>query len=161
MITEEVTINRNQIWLSYEEVLETNNDGLLESQGFVCYFNREIPQLIFGESLKDDNGNIKQFDTTEEAINITKIILERKIYPPYFLNPLLYEMYNISEIMHKPIKIEIGQTPEHIEEIVEGKILKCTSASNNHNLLAYIQVEKTNGETQTYSIFELQKFNKP
>ncbi|WKL50441.1 hypothetical protein Q1W71_11865 [Flavobacterium pectinovorum] len=161
MTIEEIIINRNQIWLSYEEVLEVNKDNVLEPAGFICYFNREMPQLIFGESIKDDNGKIRRFDTIKEASEIAKVILERKIYPPFFLSPLLYEMYNIAEIMHKPIKIEIGQTSEDIDEIVEGKIIRCTSTSNNHNLLASILFEKANEETQTYSIFDLQKFNKP
>ena len=161
MITEEIIINRNQIWLSYEEVLKSNKENVLEPAGYICYFNREKPQLILGESIKHNNGKIRQFETIKEASEIAKVILERKIYPPFFLDPLLYEMHNIAEIMHKPIKIEIGQTSEQIDEIVEGKIIKCTSVSNKHNLLAYILVEKTNEETQTYSIFDLQKFKKP
>ncbi|MCZ4317462.1 hypothetical protein O4H26_00500 [Aequorivita viscosa] len=161
MVIEEVTINRNQLWLSYEEVLEKNNDNLLESRGFICYFNREKPQLIFGESLKENDGNARRFDTIEKARNIAKVILQRTIYPPFFLNPLLYEMSNIEEIMHKPIKIEIGQTSDNIEETVVGKIISCTHTATNANELESIIIELKNGETRSYTIFDLQKFIKP
>lgn len=161
MVTEEVTINRNQLWLSYEEVLEKNNDNLLESRGYICYFNREKPQLILGESIKEGDGNARRFDTIDKARNIAKVILQRTIYPPFFLDPQLYEMGNIEEIMHKPIKIKIGQTSGNIEETVEGKIISCTHTPSNANELGRIIIELENSETRSFTIFDLQKFIKP
>jgi len=160
MENEIVTINRNSIWLSYESVLERNNQDLLETTGYICYFNREKPEFILGESIKNDDDSPRIFNSQQEAKEFAVALLKNKIYPPSFLDPLSYDAKNISEIMHKPVSIEIGLSADSIDKTIKGKIIRCTSTSNDLNALASILVEIENGDKETYSIFEVQSINK-
>lgn len=160
-MTETHIINRKEVWITYESILEENEDGLLESVGYVCSYNLEKPGLISGESFKDEENETIKFQNIEDARSYALARLPYIIYPSYFLHPLNYNSSNISEIMHKPILIDIGSDLENIEKTVEGKIITCTSASDNHHLLASVRVNKVNGEIKVYSIFEIQQFRKP
>jgi hypothetical protein len=158
---EKYNINRKYVWLTYENIFEKNEDNLLESLGYICSFNLEEPGLISGESFKDENSKDIIFNSIEDAKKYALTRLPNDIYPHNFLSPLSYDASNVSEIMHKPILLEIGLDSDNIVKTIEGEIITCTSASNDRNLLASVRIKKANGEIEVCSVFEIQKFKIP
>src|SRR5690606_24999438 len=108
IMTEQIQINRQTIYLTIENVkLETKNGIEEQENQFVGFFKLEpVTEISLGEQIKNPNGENLVFNSREQARNEISDILKRRIYPPSFLNPMDYTTNNLMEIMHKQLTFD-------------------------------------------------------
>lgn len=150
-MTEQIQINRQEIYLTIESVnLETKNGIEQQENQFVGFFKLEpVTEISFGEQVKNANGENVVFHSREQARNQISEMLKRIIYPPSFLNPMEYTGDNLAEIMHKELTFNIGDfNSNEIQESITGTMTNCTlaSASNPPNMPYSVRIMTNNGE---------------
>lgn len=73
-------------------------------------------------------------------------------------NPFLYDRESIIEILNKPLKVEIGKINwenwkiSEVDEIIEGKFIKCNLASNYPHKPSDFIFESITGKISEISI---------
>jgi len=75
-------------------------------------------------------------------------------------HPQEYRKENLEEIMHKPLKIGIGNTnSEEITEEIEGVITKCTLAASLPHLPGTAKILTADGKIIRKNFFENKSIN--
>lgn len=75
-----------------------------------------------------------------------------------YKHPMNYKKEDISEIMNKPLRIQVGKWgADEITEEIFGEIIGCTVAANPPFLPASIRIKAKNGE-RVFSIAEIKRF---
>lgn len=131
-MTEQILINRQQIYLTIDNVKLKTDNGLEEQENqFIGYFKNDPPnEISFGEQIKNTKGENVIFHSVDQARNEISEMLKRKIYPPSFFNPMEYTAENLPEIMHKELWFGVGDfDSDEIKESFQGKIINCNLAS--------------------------------
>lgn len=77
-----------------------------------------------------------------------------------FKNPLEYKNEELHEIMHKPIRIEIGSAnSDTIIEVIEGTIYECFLAANYPHLPVKANILTMDGIERSFDFFQLKRFS--
>lgn len=72
--------------------------------------------------------------------------------------PLQLEKEDLEELMFKPLRIFIGlANKDEVMEVMDGKIIKCSLASNYPFLPADFVFQLNNGDKSTYNFFEVKR----
>lgn len=162
-ITTEITVNRNILYLTTDNLrIETTNGYLEHEDKFVAFWKKTpADAIILGEQIKSENGENIVFSSTQEAKDYIIEKLENSIYPPDFFQPLHYTKENLSEIMHKQLIFDVGQAQsEDILDSIKGKIVECSLASNPPFLPGTATIITTNGIAKKLNFFEIKKIRR-
>ena len=75
-------------------------------------------------------------------------------------HPQEYRKENLKEIMHKPLKIGIGNTKsDEITEVIEGVITECTLAASLPHLPGTAQILTADGNIKRKNFFEIKSID--
>ena len=75
-------------------------------------------------------------------------------------HPKEYRKENLEEIMHKPLKIGIGNmNSDEITEVIEGVITKCTLATSLPHLPGTAQILTADGKIKRKNFFEIKSID--
>lgn len=161
-MTEQIQINRQTIYLTIENVrIETKNGIEEQKNQFVGFFKYNPPtSIIFGEQIKNADGENVIFNSSELAKNTIINQLEKTVYPPSFLKPMSYTKKNLPEIMYKELIFDIGNfSTDEINETIVGKITNCTMASNSSISPVSVRIMTNKGERRL-SISEIKNIRR-
>jgi len=81
MITREIEVNKTiKFWLTIDNYRENAPNGMLvDTEKYVCYLRDKQFSAHEGELLKNEDGTIRLFHTTEKAIQYAIEFLTYKI----------------------------------------------------------------------------------
>jgi hypothetical protein len=75
-------------------------------------------------------------------------------------HPQEYRKENLKEIMHKPLKIGIGNTKsDEITKVIEGVITECTLAASLPHLPGTAQILTADGNIIRKNFFEIKSID--
>ena len=75
-------------------------------------------------------------------------------------HPQEYRKENLEEIMHKPLKIGIGnKNSDEITEVIEGVIIDCTLAANLPHLPGTARILTVDGQIKRKNFFEIKSID--
>ena len=75
-------------------------------------------------------------------------------------HPQEYRKENLEEIMHKPLRIGIGNTnTDEITEVIEGVITKCTLAATLPHLPGTAQILTADGKITRKNFLEIKSID--
>ncbi len=158
MRTERIIVNRNYIWLTFDNLRRETENGIEESENeIVCYYKLEEPNEInYGMQLVDSNDVRLIYNSVEHAKQEVTAFLINDVYPPNYLNPLEYTKENLSEIMDKILIFDIGnQNSDDIQESLVGAMTNCTLASNPPHLPGTARVTLLDGSERRLDFFQI------
>lgn len=158
-----VIINRNYIWLTFDNLRIENENGIEELEGqVVCFYNLTEPEgLIYGQQLVGDNNERRVYNSIEEAKQTVITFLKNEIYPPDYKHPTKYTKEDLSEIMNKTLIFDVGnQNSETIQEAIVGTITDCTLAGNPPFLPATVRITLLDGSERSYNFFEIKRIRR-
>lgn len=76
-----------------------------------------------------------------------------------YKHPLQYKKEDLEEITFKPLRISVGTSnKDEIMEVLEGRIVKCSLATNPPHLPVDFEFQLDNGQIRVFSFFEVKKF---
>ena len=157
-MTEKILINRNEIYLTIDNVRFETEKGIVEKNDqFIAFYKNSPPnEIIFGEQFKDKNGKNVVFPSIEIAREYALATLKKAIYPPDYLHPLHYKKENLDEIMNKKLKFDIGSANnEIVNDTIEGVLTFCTLAANPPHLPATATIITAEGQEKKFNFFEI------
>ena len=161
MIKERIIINRNNIWLTFDNLRIENENGIEEfEEQIICFYKLTEPDgVIYGQQLTDSNNERLIYNSIEQARQEVSSFLKNDIYPPNYIHPLEYTKENISEIMNKILIFDVGtQNSEKIQESIVGAMTNCTLASNPPHLPGTARITLLDGRTQKrFDFFQIKR----
>jgi len=155
-MTTEIIINRNNFYLTIDNLFNATNNGYIEHDNkFVAFVKTEPANaIVLGEQVKSEDGNNLVFNSVDEAKAYVLDKLSKTIYPPNFLHP-------ISEIKHKRLVFDIGEAHgEGIRETVTGEIIECTLASNSPFLPVIAKILTDDRTVKRFSFMEIKRIRR-
>jgi hypothetical protein len=164
MKTEHLIINRSPVWITFDKIKSNHQDARSKALSFVvCYVKLSEPKNEdYGELLKNEQDEILVYANIDKARQRIINVLNTIIYPPDFLHPLEYTVYNVEEIMNKWLHIFIGAIDsEEISYCLKGVICQCSFAGNPSYLPVAVKVRRENKKEKIVHIFEMKKIEKP
>jgi hypothetical protein len=162
-MTERILINRNELYLTIDNVRIETEKGIEEKNNqFIAFFKDTPPnELNYGEQLKDKNGRNIVFPSFESAKDYAFSLLKKIVYPPNFLHPLRYKKEDLDEILHKRLIFDIGSNNnENISETIEGVMVSCSLAANPPYLPGIATITKNDGQEKKLTFFEIKQIRK-
>jgi hypothetical protein len=163
MRIERIIVNRNYIWLTFDNLRKESANGIEELENeIVCYYKLEEPNGInYGMQLVTSSGVRLIYNSVEHAKQEVTAFLLKDVYPPNYLNPLEYTEENLSEIMDKILIFDIGnQNSDDIQESLVGAMTNCTLASNPPHLLGTARVTLLDGSKKVLDFFQIKQIRR-
>jgi hypothetical protein len=163
MTTERIIVNRNHIWLSFDNLRIEKENGIeeLENQ-IVCYYKLTEPNgFYYGAQLADSNDIRLIYNSIEHAKQEVIAFLRNDVYPPNYLHPLEYTKENLSEIMNKTLIFDIGnQNSDDIQESLVGSMTNCNLASNPPHLPVTARITLLDGSERRLNFFDIKRIRR-
>lgn len=163
MTTERIIVNRNQIWLSFDNLRFETENGIEEMENeIVCYYKLTEPNEInYGAQLVDSNNIRLIYNSIDHAKKEVTAFLKNDVYPPNYLHPLEYTKENLSEIMNKALIFDVGnQNSDDIQESLVGSMTNCNLASNPPHLPVTTRITILDGSERRFSFFEIKRIRR-
>ena len=159
-MTEQIIVNRNTIFLTIDNVrIETKNGIEEKDDQFIAYIKETPPnEVSLGTLVKNNKRENIIFNSIGDARESIITKLKKSVYPPDFLNPLHYNIENISELLHKKLIYDVGHVNRHeIEKTIEGTMIEFSLAANSTVLLAGAKIVLINGEEKDLAFTDIKR----
>lgn len=163
MRTEKITINRNDVWLTFDNLRIDTNDGPQElNDKIICYYKlTESNDISYGQQIIDSNDTRLVYASIDGARKEVSEYLKTIIYPPNFLHPLNYKKEQLEEIMNKTLTFDVGtQNSDEITETIIGSMTNCTLAGNPPYLPGIARITLQNGNERSFNFFQIKRIRK-
>ncbi|MDD7887963.1 hypothetical protein [Flavivirga sp. 57AJ16] len=163
MTTERITINRNHVWLSFDNVRIETENGIEEKEDqIVCYYKLTEPNEInYGTQLVDSNDVRLLYSSIDHAKQEVIAFLINDVYPPNYIHPLEYTKENLPEIMNKTLIFDVGtQNSDEIQESLVGVMTNCTLASNPPHLPGTARITLLDETERRFNFFQIKRIRR-